>query len=106
MAQAREALERLLNSPDLPRIIPRLAPEVLHGLIQTRGLEDSVEFVALATPEQLARVLDSDVWRARTPGREEAFDADRFGLWLTVLMLHSGASVHASRSLGLRPRHL
>ena len=100
MAKSRETLERLLNSPNLPRIVPRLAPEVLHGLIHARGLQDSAELVALATPEQLARVLDSDVWRARTPGRDEEFDADRFGLWLTVLM-ECGAPVAAEKIVGL-----
>src|SRR5215813_12198339 len=56
------------------------------------GLEDCGELVALATPEQLTRVFDLDLWRAEKPGRDEQFDADRFGVWLEVLM-ESGASL-------------
>jgi hypothetical protein len=52
--------------------------------------------VALATPEQLARVFDLDLWRAAQPGRDELFDADRFGVWLEVLM-ESGATYAAQK---------
>ncbi len=100
MANSRGLLDRLLKTPDLPAIIPRLEPDVLHRVIQACGLEDCAEFVALATPEQLAHVLDADIWRAGTPGRDEAFDPDRFGLWLTVLM-QSGAAVAAEKLAGL-----
>src|SRR5262249_21297375 len=58
----------------------------LHRVIDRCGLEDCVELVALATPRQLERVLDTDLWRARTPGADETFDADRFGVWLDVLL--------------------
>ena len=50
--------------------------------------------MALATPDQLASVLDLDLWRAAQPGLDEQFDADRFGVWLEVLM-ESGAGVAA-----------
>jgi hypothetical protein len=50
--------------------------------------------VTLATPGQLARVFDVDLWRAGQPGLDEQFDADRFGVWLEVL-LESGATVAA-----------
>src|SRR5262245_27437947 len=100
MANSRGLLDRLLKTPDLPAIIPRLEPEVLHRVIQACGLEDCAEFVALATPEQLARVLDADIWRPATAGTDEAFDPDRFGLWLTVLM-QSGAEVAAEKLAGL-----
>ena len=39
-----------------------------------------------ATPEQLTSVLDLDLWRHAQPGRDEQFDADRFGEWLEVLV--------------------
>ena len=41
--------------------------------------------MSLATPEQLASVLDLDLWRAGQPGRDEQFDAARFGEWIEVL---------------------
>lgn len=102
MAESRPLLERLLNTRDLPEIVPRLPPEILHRVIQTCGLEDCAEFVALATPGQLARVFDLDLWRVRARGGDEEFDADRFGVWLAVLM-ESGAAVAAEKLVGLDP---
>jgi hypothetical protein len=69
---------------------------VLHRLIQRCGLEDCGELVALATPEQLTSVFDLDLWRSNEPGLEEQFDADRFGVWLEVLV-ESGADVAAQK---------
>ena len=100
MATSQLLLARLLNTPDLAKIVPRLPAEVLHRVIQVCGLEDSAEFVALATPRQLARILDVDVWRVRARGADDTFDADRFGVWLNVLM-ESGAGVAAEKLIGL-----
>ena len=100
MANPQPLLARLLNTPDLAKIIPQLQPEILHRVIQTCGLEDCAEFVALATPAQLARILDLDIWRLRAPGADEEFDAERFGLWVAVLM-ESGAVVTAEKLAGL-----
>ena len=96
----RSLLDRLLDAPHLAHIVPRLQPEVLHRVIQTYGLEDCAAFVALATPDQLARVFDLDLWRAREPGLDEELDANRFGLWLEVLM-ESGAPLAAQKLLGV-----
>ena len=100
MATTLPLLARLLNTPNLGQIVSRLRPDVLHRVIQVCGLEDSAEFVALATPAQLSRVLDVDLWHGRTPGADERFDVDRFGLWLDVLM-QSGAAVAAEKLMGL-----
>jgi len=100
MAASRQALDRLLKSPDLAKVIPHLPPDVIHLVIQTCGFEDSVEFVALATPAQLARVLDVDVWQGHTPAGDDQFDVDRFGIWLDVLM-QSGATVAADKLVDL-----
>ena len=100
MAISRPLLDRLLNTPDLATAVPHLQPEVLHRVIQTCGLEDSAEFVALATPAQLGRILDLDVWRLHAPGADEAFDVERFGVWLEVLM-QCGAPVAAEKLTGL-----
>jgi len=99
MANSETLLQRLLNAPDLTKMVPRMQPEVLLRVIKTCGLEDCAEFVALATPAQLARILDIDIWRG-TPGTAEQFDADRFGLWIAVLM-EAGAAVAAEKVLGL-----
>jgi hypothetical protein len=83
--QERSALERILHTPQLARLVPHLRPELLHRVIEAYGLENCSELVALATPEQLTGILDLDLWRAARPGRNESFDAGRFGAWLEML---------------------
>ena len=96
----RNLLDRILNTPNLEQVVPRLRPELLHGVIQKCGLEDCGELVSLATPQQLARVFDLDLWRAAKAGQDEQFDADRFGVWIEVL-LEAGAAVAAQKLAGL-----
>jgi hypothetical protein len=91
---SRPLLERLLDTPQLARVVSQLAPEVLHRVVRSAGLEACGELLALATPAQLAGVLDLDLWRADRPGRDEQFDAGRFGVWLEVLV-ESGAAAAA-----------
>jgi hypothetical protein len=93
-------LERLLDTPNLPQVIRKLDPEILHRLVRVVGLEDCGEIVSLATPAQLMRVFDIDLWRSGRSGGEEIFDPDRFGLWLEVLV-ESGASNAALKVAGL-----
>ena len=93
-------LDRILNTPGLERVVPRLPPELLHRVIQTCGLEDCGELVALATPEQLAHIFDLDLWRAARPGSDELFDAGRFGVWLEVLA-QSGPAAAAQKLAGM-----
>ncbi|HEY9463581.1 MAG TPA: DUF6178 family protein [Vicinamibacterales bacterium] len=88
-------LDRILNTPQLARVVPQLQPQVLHRLIQHCGLEDCGELLTLVTPGQLTRVFDLDLWRAATPGGDEQFDAGRFGTWLEV-MVDTGVSSAAS----------
>ena len=87
-------LARLLETPLFARIVPHLAPETLHQLIQYRGLEACGELVTSATPAQLASLLDLDLWRHAQPGRDDQFDVERFGEWLEVLV-DAGGSVAA-----------
>ena len=82
----RLLLERIAATAPLAQLVPRLPPEVLHRVIEHCGLEDCGELVALATPGQLAHVLDRDLWPADLPGLDERFDAARFGTWLEVLV--------------------
>jgi hypothetical protein len=81
----RAVLARILDTPHLEHVVPRLQPDLLHRVIQSCGLEDCGELVVLATPEQLTRIFDLDLWRSARPGMDEQFDADRFGVWLEVL---------------------
>src|SRR4051812_23279185 len=92
----RALLVRILETPHLARIVPQLPPELLHRVIQSCGLADCGELVALATPVQLAAIFDLDLWRPARPGLDEQFDGDRFGLWLEVMM-ESGAPLAARK---------
>ena len=69
----------------VPRVVRQLQPDVLHRTIQERGLDECADLVMMATPQQLAHILDHDLWRPAEPGMDEQFDADRFGEWLEVL---------------------
>lgn len=85
-AGTRSLLYRILESPEQVSALQHLPPPTLARLIHHVGLEDAGELVALATTQQLARIFDEDLWRSTRPGKEEHFDAERFGLWLEVLL--------------------
>jgi uncharacterized protein DUF6178 len=80
----------------LAQLAPRLQPEQLHRVIRAYGLEDCGELVAHATPAQLSRVFDLDLWRPAKPGLDEQFDAERFGMWIEVLV-EAGADFAAEK---------
>jgi hypothetical protein len=90
-----DLLERILSTPHVARAVPQLPAQVLHRVIQHCGLADCGELVALASPGQLARVFDLDLWRPAAPGLDEQFDAGRFGTWLEV-MVDAGVSSAAA----------
>jgi hypothetical protein len=96
----RGLLARILETPQVARAVPRLRPELLHRVIQTCGLEDCSDLVALATPRQLEQIFDADLWRPARPGLDEQLDADRFGVWLDVLM-EAGAAVAAQKLVAM-----
>lgn len=87
-AQPRSAqlLTRILDQPELVQSVRSLEPRAFGKLIQHIGLEDAGELVALATTEQLQKIFDDDLWRSAQPGRDETFDAERFSLWLEVML--------------------
>jgi hypothetical protein len=98
--QARPFLERLLSTPQLPAVVARLPPQVLHRVIRVCGLEDCGDLIALATPGQLRQVFDWDLWRQPRPGLDERLDADRFAVWLEVLM-DVGTATAAQKLAGI-----
>ena len=92
------------RSQHLARVVPHLAPETLHQLIARYGLDVCAEIVAATTPQQLASVLDLDLWRSTQPGHDEHFDADRFGDWVEMLV-DADATV-AARTVAAMDEHL
>jgi hypothetical protein len=81
-------LRRLLETPGIEAAIRSLDGRALGRIIENVGLEDAGEIVAFATAGQLERVFDGDLWRSAAPGQDEAFDAERFALWVEVLLEH------------------
>nr|AGS77292.1 hypothetical protein [Myxococcus fulvus] len=85
-SRPQQLLTRILEEPELVSIVQSLEAPVLSKLIDHIGLEDSGELVALATTEQLKQIFDEDLWKSQKPGKDATFDAERFGLWLQVMM--------------------
>jgi hypothetical protein len=79
-------LQRILDTPRIAEVVPRLPPDTLHRVIDHCGLEACGALMALATPAQVAHVVDLDLWRRPEAGLDEQFDAERFGLWVEVLV--------------------
>ncbi len=97
LASTRHAgavIERILEQPELVRAVQELEPAALHALIRHVGLEDCGELVALASREQLEQVFDVDLWRESGTGSR--FDAQRFALWLELLV-EQGARLAADK---------
>jgi hypothetical protein len=69
-------------------------------VIDAVGLEDCGELVAQATPEQLSQIFDVDLWKPARPGLDDEFDADRFGVWLEVLV-DAGPEIAAEKLAGM-----
>jgi hypothetical protein len=95
-------LLRLLEAPGLAAALQALPAPMLGRLVDRVGLEDAGEIVALASTAQLAQLFDEDLWRANHPGADEAFDPERFALWLEV-MLEAGDQFTAERVAQLDP---
>ncbi len=89
IAQAKQPVQLLaqfIEQPELISNIQNMSAGMLHRLIDHIGLEDAGELVSIATTEQLKSIFDEDLWKSGTPGKEEAFDAGRFALWLEIML--------------------
>ena len=65
----RDLIGRILETPDLPRVVQGLEPAVLQQLVQNCGLEDAGPIVAFATTEQLMGSSITTSGRPREPAR-------------------------------------
>jgi hypothetical protein len=89
-------LARLIESPDLVRTVRDLPAQTFSALVRHVGVGDAGEIVALATTEQIVAAFDEDLFANKKPGEREVFDADRFAVWLEVL-LEAGDDVAVRR---------
>jgi len=89
-------LARLIESPDLVRTVRELPAPAFSALVRHVGVEDAGEIIALATTEQIVAAFDEDLFANKKPGEREVFDADRFAVWLEVL-LEAGDDVAVRR---------
>ncbi|HEY7173193.1 MAG TPA: DUF6178 family protein [Vicinamibacterales bacterium] len=96
----RGLIARIVDAPHAALVVRQLQPEILHRVIQVCGLEDSADLVALATPAQLQRIFDLDLWRQERAGTDEQLDPDRFATWIEVLM-EAGPAVAAEKLAGM-----
>jgi len=90
-SESKSALARLIDTPHLAQVVPRLSADVLHQVIRHHGLDACTALVAAATPQQVTAIFDLDLWRPAAAGGTEQFDVARFGDWLEALMEESEA---------------
>jgi hypothetical protein len=95
-----QLLTQILEQPGIVDAVQALPPAVLSQWIHHIGLEDAGELVSLASPAQLTELFDDDLWRSERAGQDETFDADRFVLWLEVL-LNTGVRLATRTVAGL-----
>jgi hypothetical protein len=98
----RALIQRILDTPHLDRVVPRLPADALHRIMERCGVEACGDLLALATPEQLTRVADLDLWHRPRPGLDDAFDPARFAQWLEAL-LEAGPSAAARTLAAMDP---
>lgn len=98
----RTLMGRLLDTPGLVQTLQALPGPRFAALVQSVGLEDAGELIAMATTEQLVSAFDEDLFRNQKPGERETFDPERFVTWLEVL-LEAGEAVAARRIAQLSP---
>ncbi len=84
LPSAKQLLSHIMENPSLLAAVRELPAPALGKLIESVGLEDAAEIVALARSEQLEAVFDEDLWKSEAGDWEERFDPARFALWLHV----------------------
>ncbi|MGC0154359.1 DUF6178 family protein [Chromobacterium vaccinii] len=80
-----ELIRQIAGSPQLATYIQKLPAYTLNKLIETVGLEDSQEILALVSAEQLKEVLDISLWHGQGLGQREELDIDQFMRWIETL---------------------
>lgn len=76
---AKTRQELILSAPNSLALTRALSPELLLYTLKEVGLVDSVELLALASPQQVRDMLDLDCWR------KDRLDERRLMSWLMLL---------------------
>ncbi|WP_434629635.1 DUF6178 family protein [Chromobacterium sp. CV08] len=80
-----ELIRQISGSPQLATYIQELPAYTLNKLIETVGLEDCQEILALVSAEKLKEVLDISLWHGQGLGQREELDIDQFMRWIETL---------------------
>jgi len=81
-----QLLSLILEERDLVAKVQSLDSRTLGRLVERIGLEDSGELLSLAAIGQIVDLMDAELWKSDRPGVDEAFDPDRFVVWLEVML--------------------
>ncbi len=65
-AEGKQKYDLLLNSQNAEQLVPQLHSQELYLTVNELGAADSVELLALASPEQITLLLDLDCWDGDT----------------------------------------
>src|SRR5437870_3459153 len=79
-ARVRPRALALLDEPGIERRVPQLPIQELFYAIKEVGLNDALELLHLASPEQIRGFLDLDAWQ------KDQFLAERAADWFDALM--------------------
>ena len=77
---AASRIDALLSQPKPMVAVQKLDPREFHALIQTAGIDQSLEMIELASGEQVQAIIDFDGWN------RDRLDAKRFADWMMVLL--------------------
>ncbi|MBW2709589.1 MAG: hypothetical protein JRD04_09990 [Deltaproteobacteria bacterium] len=76
----RKALDRVLNHPDLPRLIKSMSSEDFLWLVKKVGEDQSLELMKLASTDQWQYALDVESWQ------KDRLELNRTGQWIRRLL--------------------
>jgi hypothetical protein len=75
----KDRLENILNSPDPRELVAQIPETDLFLTIKELGIQESVDLIALTTPEQINHFLDLDLW-----GKDQ-LNKEKIVVWLEAL---------------------
>lgn len=80
---ARERIDNIISHPHARRIVEAMDAQSVFGLIREAGINDALELVELASPDQLQAFIDFDAWT------KDEFQLQTFTDWLEILLQSS-----------------